>query len=67
MDGLSSFIAMGGYGVFVWPSYGFAFLVLGALALQTLRRLRRAERTLATLTDSGRGRRGASVTGGGAR
>jgi heme exporter protein D len=43
-----SYFAMGGYGLFVWGAYGFAALVLGAMTIASLLRLRRAERALGT-------------------
>lgn len=38
MEQFSNFTAMGGYAVYVWPSYG---LVLGLLAFQLLKPWRR--------------------------
>lgn len=35
-DSISAFIDMGGYGFFVWLSYGFAFATLGILLVNTL-------------------------------
>ena len=40
MEQLRSFLAMGGYGAFVWPAYGVTALVLGWLLASSLRRLR---------------------------
>jgi heme exporter protein D len=40
-DALGQFLAMGGYARFVWPAYGVAVLVLGAMALQSYRAWRR--------------------------
>jgi heme exporter protein D len=40
-DALHQFLAMGGYARFVWPAYGLAVLVLGAMAAQTYRSWRR--------------------------
>ena len=60
MDGLGGFLAMGGYAQFIWPSYGVALVVLGALALSAVRRLRRSEADLAAL-DAGRPRRRAAA------
>ena len=56
MDGLRSFFAMGGYGAFIWPAYGVALAVLGALTLAAMRRLRRSQADLAEL-ESGRPQR----------
>lgn len=41
MSGLLEWLDMGGYGVYVWPSYGLALALLGGLALQAWRRERR--------------------------
>jgi heme exporter protein D len=47
--GLDAFLAMGGYARFVWPAYGLAALVLGALLAQSLGAYRRRQRELAAL------------------
>jgi heme exporter protein D len=47
MGGFSSFLAMGGYGAYVWPAYGVALGVLGALAWTTWRARRAAKAELA--------------------
>jgi heme exporter protein CcmD len=44
--------SMGGYGVYVWPSFLIALLVMAAMALLSLCALRRASLTLATLQSS---------------
>ncbi|WP_035723576.1 heme exporter protein CcmD [Fodinicurvata fenggangensis] len=49
MDGLFSFLSMGGYGAYVWPSYGLALLVMGGLFLQARRDLRHSEQRLLDL------------------
>lgn len=41
---MSDFLAMGGYGAFVWSAYGLAALVLGGLAFASWRRQRRLGR-----------------------
>jgi len=38
---VSEFLAMGGYAAYVWPAFGFAAVVLLALALQSWRAARR--------------------------
>jgi len=38
---LSDFFAMGGYGAYVWPAFGFAAAVLLGLLLQSWRTARR--------------------------
>ncbi len=40
---MGPFFSMGGYAGFIWPAYAVAFLVLGAMAWRSLRRLRAAE------------------------
>jgi len=68
MEQVRSFLAMGGYGAFVWPAFGVTALVMGGLLAASLRRLRGLERALAEhgLTPPGGGaRRGAE--GGGAK
>jgi heme exporter protein D len=40
MNSVDGFLAMGGYGAFVWPAYGLAVLVLGGLAAYSWRRYR---------------------------
>ncbi|MGE0714681.1 MAG: heme exporter protein CcmD [Alphaproteobacteria bacterium] len=56
MEALSAFLAMGGYGGFVWPAYAVAAVVLVGMLAAALVRLRREERTLARLS-AGTGRR----------
>lgn len=43
---------MGGYAVYVWPSYLAAALAMTALVVVTLRSLRRSQRQLAELQKS---------------
>lgn len=56
MDGLFSFLSMGGYGAYVWPSYGLALLVMGGLFLQARRDLRHSEQRLLDLKQREAGR-----------
>ena len=49
MERVQEFLAMGGYAVYVWPSYLVAAVVLGALFALSQRGLRAAERELADL------------------
>ena len=49
MDEVRTFLAMGGYAVYVWPAFAVTTLVLGWLVVDSLRRLRRAEAGLAAL------------------
>lgn len=46
---LGSWLAMGGYAVYVWPAYGVAVAVLGGLAWQSWRAHRLSEKALAGL------------------
>ncbi len=57
-EAVSEFLAMGGYGGFVWPAFGLTALVLVWLLAASLRRLRANERLLAQMEAGGRrGRR----------
>jgi len=49
MEQIRAFLAMGGYGAFVWPAYGLTAGVMVWLVAATLRRLRANERALARL------------------
>ena len=49
MSGLNEFLAMGGYGAFVWPSFGLTAAVLVGLWLQSARALKQAEAALAEM------------------
>jgi heme exporter protein CcmD len=49
VSAISTYFAMGGYGVYVWPAYGLATAVLGGLALDSWRRYRDGARRLAHL------------------
>lgn len=46
-DSIAAFIDMGGYGFFVWLSYGFAFAVLGILFVSTLFKERSVKQQIA--------------------
>ncbi len=39
MDALTAFFHMGGYGIYVWPAFAVAALVLGGLLYASLRTL----------------------------
>ncbi len=54
MDSLSSFFEMGGYAVFIWPSYLVTAFVLATLFVTTLRFLRSNEAELKDLQGEGR-------------
>ena len=51
MAEIYEFLAMGGYARFVWPAYGIALILIGGLALQSVRSLRALRREIATLED----------------
>lgn len=63
MDSLSGLIAMGGYGVYVWPAYLAAAVLMIGLVIESRRRIKRNETLLAEL-EALRGTGGGS--GGGA-
>ena len=44
-----AFLDMGGYGAFVWPSYGLSALVLIAVLWQSRARLKRSDAELESL------------------
>ena len=46
---MPGFLAMGGYGGFVWPAYAVALLVLAWLVIASLRQLAKAEAEVAAL------------------
>ena len=47
MEELRTFLAMGGYGAFVWPAFGVTALVMVWLLAASLRRLLALERAFA--------------------
>ncbi|MFC4351860.1 heme exporter protein CcmD [Fodinicurvata halophila] len=51
MDALLSFLSMGGYGAYVWPSYGLALIVMAGLYVLSRHELQRHERQLQALRD----------------
>jgi heme exporter protein D len=40
---MSGFLSMGGYAAYVWPAYALALIVIGAVALFSVRALRARE------------------------
>ena len=50
---MADFFDMGGYAAFVWPAFGLTFLVMAAMVVSTLRRLRANQRELARLEAAG--------------
>ncbi len=58
MNALSTFLAMGGYGVYIWPAYGLTALAFAGIlvrSLSTLRARRREEQALAAVARPRRG------------
>jgi heme exporter protein D len=49
MQALSDYLSMGGYAAFVWPAYGAAALILIGFAIDSWRRVTRAEAALRRL------------------
>lgn len=49
MDALTAFLSMGGYGIYVWPAFSVAALVLGGLLYASLRTLRANQAVLEEL------------------
>lgn len=49
MNTVSQFLDMGGYAIFVWPAFGVAAIVLTALALVSVRNLRKERRLFESL------------------
>jgi heme exporter protein D len=68
MEQFQTFLAMGGYGAFVWPAFGVTALIMVWLLAASLRRLRTLEKALAEhgIAPPGGGAtpRGAERTGG---
>ncbi|MEW5729211.1 MAG: heme exporter protein CcmD [Pseudomonadota bacterium] len=58
MTSLESFLSMGGYAGFVWPSYALAAVVLVAVLVASVRAARGAERDLDLIQQTRRARRG---------
>jgi heme exporter protein D len=63
MSSLSNFLEMGGYGGFVWPAFGLTAAILLALLVDSLRRLKAAQRALSRLEAEFPGRRQRRDTG----
>jgi heme exporter protein D len=49
MENITSFLGMGGYAVYVWPSFVFTSLMMLARVIGSVRSLRRAEKALKQL------------------
>ena len=46
---MSEFLSMGGYGAFVWPSYGLTAVIMVVLLITSLRGLKSTEATFERL------------------
>ncbi len=53
MEQVTTFLEMGGYGAFVWPSLGLTVVIMVGLLVATLRELRSRQRRLAELEARG--------------
>jgi heme exporter protein D len=49
LSGLAGFFAMGGYGAYIWPSFGVTLAVLVFVWAASARQLKRNEQALAEL------------------
>lgn len=49
MDAFTAFFHMGGYGIYVWPAFAVAALVLGGLLFTSVRTLRANEAAMEEL------------------
>ena len=59
MDGIATFLAMGGYAAYVWPALGLTVVVLAGLLIASAKSARRREAELAQLeAESARGDEG---------
>ena len=59
MDGIATFLAMGGYAAYVWPALGLTAAVLAVLLIASMKSARRREAELAQLeAESARGDEG---------
>ncbi len=52
MESFSAFLEMGGYGAYVWPSFGVSAVLMVAVALQSIRALKASEAAFKALERS---------------
>ncbi len=52
MEQIETFLAMGGYGHYVWPAYGLTAAIMIAFLISTLRGLRSRKRALQSLEEN---------------
>jgi heme exporter protein D len=57
MDSLTSFLEMGGYARFVWPSFAVTLFVLAGLLITSMRSLKVKQQRLAALQAASQRRR----------
>lgn len=57
MDSLTSFLEMGGYARFVWPSFAITLVVLVGLLIESMHSLKVKQRRLAALQAAAQRRR----------
>jgi heme exporter protein D len=57
MDSLASFLEMGGYARFVWPSFAVTLVVLAGLLIESVRTLKARQQHLAALQAAAQSRR----------
>lgn len=55
MEKLTEVLAAGGYAVYVWPSFIIAAAVMAAMAVSSIRSLKKAQKTLAELSATQQG------------
>ncbi len=46
MNTLVNFFSMGGYGIYIWPSYAVALILIGILTITSLKQLKTIEKKL---------------------
>lgn len=63
MQAIGDYLTMGGYAAYIWPAYGVAAVVLIAFAVDSWRRVRRAEAALRRLDAEQPGRKAGKATG----
>jgi len=66
VEDIAAFLNMGGYAAFVWPSLGIATVVLVAMMIASIRRLRASEAALAAAEAAAPERRRRTKPGSGA-
>jgi heme exporter protein D len=51
MEEMVKALGMGGYGIYVWPSFAIAAIIIISMLLMTLASLKRAQNTLKSLKE----------------